>query len=84
MLFVLSYLEGGEAEKWKQKYVKTLRKTTGTGATAVTTTDWPTEAAFWKKFTEDFKEENKAKDALIKLEELKQGNQIAEEMTTEF
>ena len=50
----------------------------------VTTMNWPTLQSFLTKLKKDFKEENKVKNALIKLENLKQKNKTTEEPTIEF
>ena len=77
VIFILSYMDNGEAEKWKQYYIK--NEVIMAGAYI-----WPKIANLSTKVKEAFAFEDKKEDSVRKLETLKQGNRNAEEMTNEF
>ena len=77
VIFILSYMDDGEAEKWKQYYIDNKVITTGSYV-------WPKLADFYTKLREAFTFEDEKEDSVRKLETLKQGNRNAKELTNEF
>ena len=77
IIFILSYIDDGEAEKWKEFYIDNEVLTAGTYA-------WLKTTDFFTKVKETFAFEDEKEDSVRKLETLKQSNQNAEEMTNEF
>ena len=77
VIFILSYMDDGEAEKWKQYFINNEVITAGPYV-------WPKLSKFYAKVKEAFAFEDKKEDSVRKLETLKQGNRNAEEMTNEF
>ena len=70
-------MDDGEAEKWKQYYIDNEVITAGSYI-------WPKLADFYAKLREAFTFENEKEDSVRKLENLKQGNRNAKELTNEF
>ena len=77
VIFVLSYMDVGEAEKWKQYYIDNKVYATGEYI-------WPKASDFYIKVKEAFPFEDEKEESVRKLETLKQGNRNAEEMTNKF
>ena len=77
VIFILSYMDDGEAEEWKQYFIDNEVITTGSYV-------WPKLADFYTKVKEAFVFEDKKEDSVRKLETLRQGNRNVEEMTNEF
>ena len=77
VIFILSYIDDGEAEKWKQYFINNEVITAGSYI-------WPKLANFYTKVKEAFAFEDKKENSVRKLETLKQGNRNAEEMTNKF
>ena len=77
VIFILSYMDDGEAEKWKQYYINNEVITTRSYI-------WPKLANFYTKLREAFAFEEEKEDSVRKLETFKQGNRNAEELTNEF
>ena len=77
VIFILSYMDDGEAEKWKQYYIDNEVITAGSYI-------WPKLADFYTKLREAFAFKDKKEDSVRKLETLKQGNRNTEELTNEF
>ena len=77
IIFILSYIDDREAEKWKQYYIDNEVVTTGSYI-------WPKVADFFTKVKEAFAFEDEKEDSVRKLETLRQGNRNAKEMTNEF
>ena len=77
VIFVLSYMDDGEVEKWKQYYINNEVYATGEYI-------WPEASDFYIKVKEAFTFEDKKEESVRKLETLKQGNRNTEEMTNEF
>ena len=77
VIFVLSYMDDGEVEKWKQYYIDNK-------VYATREYIWPKASDFYIKVKEAFACEDKKEESVRKLETLKQGNRNAKEMTNEF
>ena len=77
VIFILSYMDDGEAEKWKQYYIDNKVITTRSYI-------WPKLANFYTKLREAFAFEDEKEDSVRKLETLKQGNRNTKELTNEF
>ena len=77
VIFILSYMDDGEAEKWKQYYIDNDIYTTCEYV-------WPKVSDFYTKVKEAFTFEDEKEDSVRKLKTLKQGNRNTEEMTNEF
>ena len=77
VIFILSYMDDGEAKKWKQYYIDNKVITTRSYI-------WPKLANFYTKLREAFTFEDKKEDSVRELETLKQGNRNTEELTNEF
>ena len=77
IIFILSYMDDGEAEKWKQYYINNEVITARNYV-------WPKASDFYTKVKEAFAFKDEKEDSVRKLETLKQGNRNAEEMTNEF
>jgi hypothetical protein len=78
VLFILSYMDGGEAEKWKHHYLDSIENAT------THEFDFGTIDKFTEAFKEAFQYEDEKEDAIRRLETIRQGNRSAEEMTNEF
>ena len=77
VIFILSYVDNREAEKWKQYYIDHEIYATGEYV-------WPKASDFYIKVKEAFAFEDEKEESVRKLETLKQGNRNAKEMTNEF
>ena len=77
VIFILSYMDDREAEKWKQYFINNKVITAGSYV-------WPKLAEFYAKVKEAFAFEDEKEDSVRKLETLRQGNRNAEEMTNKF
>ena len=77
VIFILSYIDNREAEKWKQYYINNEVVTAGSYV-------WPKLAEFYAKVKEAFAFEDKREDSVRKLETLRQGNRNAKEMTNKL
>jgi len=76
--FLLSYIDGGEAESWKEFYINTNVRQ------ADESYKWPKTKDLIKNLQANFMKEDEVEESLRKLETMKQGNQIAEEVVNEF
>ena len=76
--FVLSYMNEKEARDWQELYLKNLEDP-ATGRLV-----YPTFGAFLTKVHKAFWSADRVQDALCKLENLKQGKKMAEQIVTEF
>ena len=74
VIFVLSYMDDGEVEKWKQYYIDNEVYATGEYV-------W---LDFYIKVKEAFTFKDEKEESIRKLETLRQGNRNAEEMTNGF
>ena len=77
VIFIFSYMDYGEAEKWKQYFIDNKVITAGSYV-------WPKLAEFYTKVKEAFAFEDEKEDSVRKLETLRQGNRNAKEMTNKF
>ena len=77
VIFILSYMDDGEAEKWKQYYINNKVITAGFYV-------WPKLADFYTKLREAFAFKDEKEDSVRKLETLKQGNRNTKELTNKF
>ena len=77
VIFILSYINDGEAKKWKQYYIDNKVITARIYI-------WPKLADFYTKLREAFAFKDEKEDSVRKLETLKQSNWNAEELTNEF
>jgi hypothetical protein len=75
--FVLSYIDGGEADSWKEYYVKTL-------IDEDENIHWPTLRELTNNLLENFAKEDQVEESLRKLETMKQDGRTAEEVVNEF
>jgi len=76
--FLLSYIDGGEAESWKEFYINTnIKQADGSYK-------WPKIKDLIDNLWANFTKEDKVEESLRKLETMKQGNQTAEEVINEF
>jgi hypothetical protein len=75
--FVLSYIDGGEADSWKEYYVKTL-------IDKDENIHWPTLRELTNNLRENFAKEDQVEESLHKLETMKQDGRTAEEVVNEF
>jgi hypothetical protein len=76
--FILSYMNDGEAANWKEYYLDTLEDPS-TGMPK-----FPTLVTFLGDIRSAFRAADRVRDAVNKLETLKQGKKTAEELVTEF
>ena len=77
VIFILNYMDDGEAEKWKQYYIDNKVYATGEYV-------WPKASDFYIKVKEAFTFKDEKEESVRKLETLKQGNRNTEEMINEF
>ena len=77
VIFILSYMDNGEAKKWKQYYINNEVLTAGAYI-------WPKVANFHTKIKEAFAFEDEKEDSVRKLETLRQGNRNAKEITNQI
>ena len=75
--FVLSYIDGGEAESWKEHYFNTIIM----GTPGVLTWESPQEVE--ANLRTNFAREDDVEESLRKLETIKQGSKTAEELVNE-
>ena len=78
IIFILSYMNEGEALQWRKNYIKTIVKQTNG------TYKWPTQEVFLKDFKAAFLYEDKKEESIRKLDHINQGNKTAEEYVNEF
>ena len=76
--FVLSYIDGGEAEQWKEYYLNNVVKIDDAHPS------WPTFTEIIASLRENFAKEDEVENSLRKLETMKQGDRTAEEVVNEF
>jgi hypothetical protein len=76
--FILSHMNDGEAANWKEYYLDTLKDPT-TGMPK-----FPTLVTFLGDVQLAFRAADRVRDAVNRLETLKQGKKTAEELVTEF
>ena len=74
--FVLSFITSGEAQKWKEQFICSI--------TSNSRMMFPTFSVFMTKLQDAFKAVNPIDSAMQKLALLRQGNQLVEEMITNF
>ena len=77
IIFALSYMKGGTAGPWADEAVRQFQDTTST-------TSFTTWESFVKGFKEAFGDPDPAYTARHKMDQLKQGNQTAEEYAASF
>jgi Ty3 transposon capsid-like protein/Zinc knuckle len=76
--FILSYMNNGEAANWKEYYLDTLEDP-NTGMP-----NFPTLVTFLADVRKAFRAADRVRDAVNRLETLRQGKKTAEELNTEF
>jgi hypothetical protein len=76
--FILSYMNNGEATNWKEYYLNTL-KVSNTGMP-----NFPTLVTFLVDVRKAFRATDRVRDAVNRLETLRQEKKTAEELNTEF
>jgi hypothetical protein len=76
--FILSYMNDGKAANWKEYYLDTLEDPV-TGMLK-----FPTLVTFLRDIRLAFRATDRVRDAVNRLETLKQGKKTAEELVTEF
>jgi hypothetical protein len=76
--FILSYMNDGEAANWKEYYLDTLEDP-NTGMP-----NFPTLVTFLADVRKAFRAADRVRDAVNRLEMLRQGKKTAEELNTEF
>jgi Ty3 transposon capsid-like protein/Zinc knuckle len=76
--FILSYMSDGEAANWKEYYLDTLEDPT------MGMPKFPTLVTFLKDIRLAFWAADRVRDVVNRLETLKQGKKMAEELVTEF
>jgi len=76
--FILSYVDGGEAEAWKEFYINNNIKQ------ADSSWVWPDHLNLIKNLKANFTKEDEVEESLRKLKTMKQGNQTTEEVVNEF
>jgi hypothetical protein len=78
IIFILSYMSEGEAQRWKKNYIETIiQQRDGTYT-------WPTKAAFLIAFKAAFLNEDEKEESIRRLDNITQGNRTAEEYVNEF
>jgi hypothetical protein len=75
--FILSYIDGGEADSWKEYYMKTLIDEDGD-------VTWPKLGELSSNLRENFAKEDQVEESLRKLETMRQDGRTAEEIVNEF
>jgi hypothetical protein len=75
--FVLSYIDGGEVDSWKEYYVKTL-------IDEDENVHWPKLEELTNNLHKNFAKEDQVEESLRKLETMKQDGRTAEEVVNEF
>ena len=76
--FVLSYMNEKEAKDWRKLYLEDIEDP------ATEKLVYPTFSAFLTEVCKAFQSADRVQDALCKLENLKQGKKMAEQIITEF
>ena len=76
--FVLSYMNEKEAKDWRELYLEDIEDP-ATGKLV-----YLTSSAFLTKVCKAFQSADQVQDALCKLENLRQGKKMAEQVVTEF
>jgi len=76
--FILSYIDGGEADSWKEFYITSLPKNDDGDLV------WPNIKSLVDNLRENFAKEDQVEESLRKLETMKQGGRTAEETVNEF
>jgi hypothetical protein len=76
--FILSYMNDGKATNWKEYYLDTLEDL-NTGMP-----NFPTLVTFLADVQKAFRAADRVRDAVNRLEMLRQGKKTAEELNTEF
>ena len=72
IIFVLSYMNEGEALHWRKNYIETtVKQNDGTY-------QWPTQAVFLRDFKAAFLNEDEKEESIRKLDNIYQGNKTAE------
>jgi len=79
VIFMLSYLKGGNAERYKTLWMEQKKTTAGTGAL-----DYETLAQLTQDLQAAFKETNKKHDALHELRHIKQGSDTIDDFNNKF
>jgi hypothetical protein len=75
--FILSFMDDGEAGKWKENYLLSILDATGS-------LTFPKIEDFMKILLKTFKPVNQERDATHQIDTLRQGKKTAEEVITEF
>jgi hypothetical protein len=78
IIFILSYMSEGEAQRWKKNYIETIIRQADGSYT------WPTKAEFITAFKAAFLNEDEKEESIRKLDHINQGNRTAEEYVNEF
>ena len=78
IIFILSYMSEGEAQRWKKNYIETTTRQADGSYT------WPTKAVFLAAFKATFLNEDEKEESIRKLDYINQGNKTAEEYVNEF
>ena len=75
--FVLSYIDGGEADSWKEHYMNQIIQADGKFI-------WPSPDDLAKNLRQNFTREDEVEESLRRLETMKQGGRTAEEVVNKF
>jgi hypothetical protein len=75
--FILSFMEEGEAGRWKENYLLEILN-------AEEEIVFPSMKKFMERLAKDFKPANRTRDAMHQISILRQGKKTAEEVITEF
>ena len=78
IIFILSYMNKGEALRWRKNYIETTVKQNDR------TYQWPTKEVFLKAFKAAFLNEDEKEESIRRLDNIYQGNKTAEEYINEF
>ena len=79
VIFMLSYLKGGNAERYKTLWMEQKKAAAGTG-----TISYGNLAQFTQDLQAAFKETNKKHDALHELRHIKQGSDTIDDFNNKF
>ena len=78
IIFILSYMNEGEALRWRKNYIETaVKQNDGTYK-------WPTQEVFLKDFKAAFLNEDEKEESIRKLDNISQGNKTAKEYVNKF
>ena len=78
IIFILSYMNEGEALRWRKNYIETaIKQNDGTYK-------WPTQEVFLKDFKAAFLNEDEKEESIRRLNNISQGNKTAEEYVNKF